>query len=244
MKLIVVNSNSSGNAYALDAGEEILLLEAGCKMADVKRAIDFRLKDIVGCCVSHAHGDHAKYATEYAKFGVNVYCNQHVSDNKQFPYDKCHVIKAGKTYRIGSFSITPFDVAHDIPCMGFLIKHQDSGVMLFVTDTFKVPITITGIDHYLIEANYADDLLRKNVWDGKVDKSQADRIMLSHMSLNYTVKYLIESGGINAKTITLCHLSERNSDPVMFRNVVQGALGVPCNIATKGLTVELSKEII
>ena len=128
--------------------------------------------------------------------------------------------------------------------MGFLIKHQDSGVMLFVTDTFKVPITITGIDHYLIEANYADDLLRKNVWDGKVDKAQADRIMLSHMSLNYTVKYLIESGGINAKTITLCHLSERNSDPVMFRNVVQGALGVPCNIATKGLTVELSKEII
>ena len=72
MKLIVVNSNSTGNAYALDSGTEILLLEAGCKIAEVKRAINFRLQNVVGCCVSHCHGDHAKYATEYAKFGVKV----------------------------------------------------------------------------------------------------------------------------------------------------------------------------
>ena len=56
MKLIIVNSNSSGNAYALDAGDEILLLEAGCKMAEVKRQINYRLNDVVGVCVSHSHG--------------------------------------------------------------------------------------------------------------------------------------------------------------------------------------------
>jgi hypothetical protein len=56
MKLIVINSNSAGNAYALDSGSEILLLEAGCKMADVKRNINYRLGDVVGVCVSHSHG--------------------------------------------------------------------------------------------------------------------------------------------------------------------------------------------
>jgi hypothetical protein len=56
MKLIVVNSNSSGNAYALDSGSEILLLEAGMKMAEVKKQINYRLNDVVGVCVSHAHG--------------------------------------------------------------------------------------------------------------------------------------------------------------------------------------------
>ena len=56
MKLIVVNSNSAGNAYALDSGNEILLLEAGCKMAEVKRNINYRLNDVVGVCVSHSHG--------------------------------------------------------------------------------------------------------------------------------------------------------------------------------------------
>ena len=48
MKLIVINSNSSGNAYALDSGSEILLIEAGCKMAEVKRHIFYRLQDVVG----------------------------------------------------------------------------------------------------------------------------------------------------------------------------------------------------
>ena len=56
MKLITIGSNSIGNAYALDAGGEILLLEAGCKMADVKRVIDYRLNDVVGVVLSHAHG--------------------------------------------------------------------------------------------------------------------------------------------------------------------------------------------
>ena len=244
MRLIVIGSSSAGNAYALDSGKEILLLEAGCKMADVKRAIDFRLADVVGCALSHAHQDHAKYATEYAKFGVKVYCNKDVIAKKSFPYDSYKEISAGRTYHIGSFSITPFDVAHDAPCLAFLIKHVDLGVMMFVTDTYKIPLYVSGIDHYLIEANYCDDMLKQNVWDGKINQSQADRIMLSHMSLQYTVKYLQECGAEKAKTITLCHLSERNSDPDMFQRTVAGAFGVPCYCATRGLVVELSKDVL
>lgn len=244
MKLIVINSNSSGNAYALDAGGQILLLEAGMKMADVKRAINFRLQDVVGCCITHVHGDHAKYATEYARFGVKVYCNEDVCRKKSFPYGTCTEIVEGKTYHIGSFSITPFDVAHDAPCMGFLVRHKDMGILLFATDTYKLPVNFKGVDHFLIEANYSDEILKDNVWNGKVDKAQADRIMLSHMSLDYTVKYLLDCDARSARTITLCHLSERNSDPLQFRSVVTASFAVPCNIARKGLVVELSKEII
>lgn len=245
-KLIVIGSNSAGNSYALvSAGGEILLLEAGIKMADVKKAIDYRIKDVVGCCISHVHGDHAKYATEYAKFGVKVYCNEDVCQKKSFPYGTSQEITAGKTYKIGSYRVTPFEVAHDVPCLGFLIKLPNNSVMLFVTDTYKVPMNITGIDHYLIEANYSDELLKQNVWNGKINKAQADRIMLSHMSAEYTVKYLCDcNAGKSAKTVTLCHLSERNSDPALFKSAVESALGVPCNIARRGLVVELNKDVI
>ena len=244
MKLIVIGSNSAGNSYALDAGGEILLLEAGIKMADVKKAIDYRLNDVVGCVVSHCHGDHAKYAVEYAKFGVKVYCNEDVASKKLFPYDSSSVVRDGITKKIGSFRVTPFDVAHDVPCLGFLIKLPNGTILMFVTDTYKVPMNITGIDHYLIEANYSDALLKQNVWDGKINKSQADRIMLSHMSLDYTVKYLSDCGAKNARTVTLCHLSERNSDPAQFKSAVESALGVPTYIARKGLVVELNKDVI
>ena len=56
VKLRVIASSSAGNSFALDTGKEILLLEAGVKMAEVKRNIDFRLNDVVGVCVSHSHG--------------------------------------------------------------------------------------------------------------------------------------------------------------------------------------------
>ena len=56
IRLICIGSSSLGNSYALDTGSEILLLEAGVKMAEVKRHISFRLQDVVGVCISHAHG--------------------------------------------------------------------------------------------------------------------------------------------------------------------------------------------
>lgn len=248
MQLIVINSNSSGNSYALDSGKEILLLEAGMKMADVKRAINFRLQDVVGCIVTHEHGDHAKYATEYAKFGVNIYGPQDIADKKQFPYGKFTALKAEKTVKIGNFYIAPLENYHDVPIFGYLIHHRNMGNLLFSTDSYKIRLAFGGTDHYLIEANYSDTLLKDNVWSGKINKAQADRIMLSHMSLDYCVKYLRDCcvGGRDdkTKTITLCHLSERNSDPVQFQNTVAGAFGVPTYIARKGLVVELNKTVI
>ena len=245
MKLVCVNSNSSGNSYALDSGSEILLLEAGCKMADVKRSIDFQLQKVVGCICTHAHIDHAKYATEYSKFGVNIYGPKDIADKKQFPYDRYHVLQPDKTVRIGSFSVVPFHNFHDVEIYGYLIRHKDCGTVLFSTDSYKLPMAITGIHHYLIEANYSDELLKQNVWNGSINRAQADRIMLSHMSLDYTVKYLRDcEAQKSARTVTLCHLSERNSDPDLFRRTAESALGVPTYIARKGLVVELNKEVI
>jgi len=244
MKLIVINSNSAGNAYALDTGSEILLLEAGIKMPDVKRAIDFRLNKVVGCLTSHRHADHAKYATEYSRFGVKVYGCQDLADNKQFAYEGYKVLQPEKTARIGSFSVVPFHNNHDVEIYGYLIRHKDMGTLLFSTDSYKIGKTIRGIDHFLIEANYSDELLKQNVWNGKVDKAQADRIMLSHMSLEYCIKYLQDCKAENAKTITLCHLSERNSDPDLFCRTVASAFAVPTFWATKGTIVNLNKETI
>lgn len=240
MRLIVVNSNSTGNGYALDSGKEILLLEAGCKMADVKRAIDYRLADVVGCIVTHEHGDHCKHATEYAKFGVDVYGPQDIADKKQFPYDKYHPMIAEKTYHIGDFDVVPFANHHDVPIFGYLIRHKDMNTMLFSTDSYKIGMTLRGVSHFLIEANYSDAILKENVWNGNINKAQADRIMLSHMSLDYCIKYLQDcEAEKSAKTIILCHLSERNSHPDLFQKAVAGALGVPCYVAHKGLVVDL-----
>lgn len=244
MKLIVVNSNSKGNAYALDSGKEILLLEAGCKMEDVKRAIGHRLQDVIGCIITHEHGDHARYAEQYAQNGVNVYGPDSLREKKKFPYGKFTAIPEEKSITIGSFTFVAFENYHDVKIYGYLVRHDDMGTLLFSTDTYKMGIYITGVSHFLIEANYSDELLKKNVWNGNINPKQADRIMLSHMSLEYAIKYLRECEAENAKTIILCHLSERNSNPDDFMRCVTGAFGVPTYVAQKGTIVELNKELI
>jgi phosphoribosyl 1,2-cyclic phosphodiesterase len=248
MKLIVINSNSSGNAYALDSGQEILLLEAGMKMADVKRAIDYRLSDVVGCIVTHEHGDHCKYATEYARFGVKVFGPSAIEEKRQFPYGTFRAGRDSVTAKFGSFSVCPFNNYHDVPIFGYIIHHPAMGTLLFSTDSYKIGMTITGINHFLIEANYEDEMLKRNVRNGTISQQQADRIMLSHMSLHNCIDYLRDCSvcgcATTTRTIILCHLSERNSASDAFRSAVAGAFGIPTYIARKGLTVELNKDVL
>lgn len=244
MKLIVIGSSSAGNSYALDSGKEILLIEAGVAMADVKRLIDYRLSDVVGCIVSHEHGDHAKRAGEYARFGVQVYGNENVGKSKTFPFSKYTTLQQGKTVSVGKFRVVPFECYHDVPNFGYIIYHPDMGTLLFASDTYKMGSAFSGIDHWLVEANYDDRILKANIEDGTIDRAQANRLMLSHLSLDNTIHYLHECHAEDGKTITLCHLSSRNSNAQMFAEKVAGEFGVPTVVACKGLIVELNKELI
>ena len=56
MTLTTIGTGSTGNAYALKADNgEILLLDAGVSIANVKKSIDYRVGDVVGCLVTHHH---------------------------------------------------------------------------------------------------------------------------------------------------------------------------------------------
>ena len=245
MELKVIGSNSAGNCYALDTGSEILLLEAGCKYKDMAKAIDYRIDEVVGCLVSHEHGDHAKYAEVYTQHGITIFGPKSLQDKFPFRYGTHFWLEAEKTAHIGNFDVVPFHNFHDVEIYGYLIRHKDMGTMLFSTDSYKLGMTLRGVEHFLIEANYSDEIIKDNFRNGVIDKAQVDRIMLSHMSLEYCIQYLRDcEAEKTAKTITLCHLSERNSDEELFRNTVAGAFGVPTYCATKGLVVELNKEEI
>ena len=56
MFLKVINTGSQGNGYAIGNENEVLLIEAGCRFIDVKKALDFDILRIVGGICSHEHG--------------------------------------------------------------------------------------------------------------------------------------------------------------------------------------------
>jgi phosphoribosyl 1,2-cyclic phosphodiesterase len=55
-KLITLGSGSSGNAYILECKNETLLLECGISWDKILKGLSYKLSNVVGVCVSHAHG--------------------------------------------------------------------------------------------------------------------------------------------------------------------------------------------
>lgn len=55
MLLRVAKSGSAGNAYALETENEILLIEAGVPVPEIKKMIDFSIDKVSGMLISHQH---------------------------------------------------------------------------------------------------------------------------------------------------------------------------------------------
>lgn len=240
MKLIVVGSSSSGNGYIFksDSGE-LLLLEAGVCPKVVKKAIDYKVRNVSGLIVSHSHGDHAKFIADFSKLGIPVGAGEDMHNKFMLSAPKFR-LEDGKTYSFGSFRVTPFSVKHDVPNFGYLIYHKECGTVLFATDTFTLPFAFRSVRHFLLEANYADDLLNANVESGEISQNRANRLMVSHMSLKNCIGNLKSCDAASAETITLIHLSSQNSDAGRFRHEVMQEFGIPTYIADKGLEIELT----
>ena len=56
MKLIVVGSSSAGNTYLLGNNDEVIVLDTGCRFLEVKKALGFNIRQIVGVVITHEHG--------------------------------------------------------------------------------------------------------------------------------------------------------------------------------------------
>ncbi len=237
MKLIIIGSSSQGNSYAIQADSgEILLLEAGIPFKEVKRAIGYRTSKVVGCIISHVHGDHSKYTKEYLKTGIQVLSNEDVV--QKIP--GVEAIHEDTTLQFGEFRVTPFNVEHDVKNFGYLIYHPSYGSIFFATDCYNLHFAMKGCKTYLAECNYSDELLKKAVEEGKTPKNQADRVMLSHMSLEHCISWLHDcKAGKTAGQIVLIHGSARHLNPQEATSKVQRKFGVPVFYAEKGLMINL-----
>jgi len=56
MFLKCIASGSGGNSYVLENSKEVLILDAGVPLIEVKKVIDFQISKVTGCVISHEHG--------------------------------------------------------------------------------------------------------------------------------------------------------------------------------------------
>lgn len=236
MKMKVIGSGSSGNCYILDSGKEILVIEAGIPFGQVKEAIDYQTERIVGVLSSHEHGDHRKYIDDYKE--VCIPC---LVGEKFFGCSLYFVTSKG-IYGMGEFTVQPFPVPHDVPCFGYVITHPDMGKLVFMTDAEYVKYTFPGVNHIMVEANYAQDILDENVGGGIIPESLRNRVMKSHTSLDTAKGIVMANKNPLLRNVVLLHLSSHNSDRKRFVSDVKEIAGEYCNVtaATKGMVVDFN----
>ena len=144
------------------------------------------------------------------------------------------------TFRFGNFGVTPFEVQHDAKNFGYLIHEPSYGTIFFATDCYNLNFVIQGCNTYLAECNYSDELLDNAVAEGKTPRSQADRVRLSHMSLEHAVSWLQDcKAEQSAHQIILIHGSARHLNPTKAVNKFQQVFGIPVYYAQKGLEINL-----
>src|SRR5690606_24791936 len=126
-------SSSAGNCYHVTDGQTELLIEAGLKIADIRKALDFRVSRLAGVLVSHEHMDHSKAAADLAKAGVDVYASEGTLRTRKLVGHRFKAIQAHKQFRVGTWDILPFDVEHDVEePLGFLLANQDGEKLAFL----------------------------------------------------------------------------------------------------------------
>lgn len=55
MRIATLATGSSGNSYVLEENNQMVLLDLGIGLPEIKRGIKFRVSDIVAAFVSHTH---------------------------------------------------------------------------------------------------------------------------------------------------------------------------------------------
>lgn len=227
MNITVIASGSSGNAYRIDDGETSLLLDAGIPLRLIKQALNFRVRDIAGCLITHAHGDHAKAAGDLAKAGVDIYTSKGTLDACRLIGHRMKAVEALKEINIGTFAVLPFDVQHDAPDpLGFLLTSRATGEkLLYFTDTYYIKYRFTGLTHIMGECNYSMDIIEQSVRNGYIPPELVPRLIKSHMSLDHFLDLLRANDLRQVKQIYLLHLSNNNSDAERFKEAVQKLTG-------------------
>ena len=241
MLLRCCGSGSSGNSYALIADDgEILAIEAGCKFLDFKKMIDWKISNVVGCIVSHEHGDHARYIKDFQRAGISVYTAFETQTALEvITGERTTAIPPRRPRQIGSFTVTPFNVPHDteIECYGYLIEHEEMGKLLFLTDLeyCKYNFAKQGINHILIESNYSMDLVDR-------DEPNYEHRLRGHMSLDTALKFISTNDNPLLLNVVLIHLSDKSGDLALFTQKMQETIEYGANVyvAEKGLEVNLN----
>lgn len=235
MKLKCIATGSTGNCYTLTSNSgETLILDCGIPIKEIKKGLNWNIKDVVGVLCTHKHLDHSKSVNDFKAMGIPIYA----------PYLKIDYM----SMNMGGFTVKPFDLttidgrwthtnANGEPCpiFGFLITHKGMGRMLYITDCEVVKWKFKDINHILLGVNYDKDL-------ADTDNPKANHVFRGHLSIDTACDFVKANDSDSLQNVIMCHLSSENADKDSFIEKMKNAVNVAnVDVAEQGKSWILRK---
>lgn len=235
MHLKCLGSSSAGNCYLLTSNSgETLILDCGIPIKEIKKGLDWNIKDVVGVLCTHKHLDHSKSVLELYKAGFHTVVPYLISSGKSETFG-CRMKKSN--FKIDTFALTTIDGswthtdANGEPCpiYGFLINHKEMGRMLYITDCELIKWKFKDINHILLGVNYDKDLIDRD------NTGKANHVFRGHLSIDTACDFVKANHSDNLQNVIMCHLSSENADSDSFiEKMEKVACGANVDVAAAG----------
>lgn len=247
MKLHILGSSSKGNGYILQSSTGAsLIIECGVPLIEIKKSLNWRLSGVTAALVSHHHGDHAGYVREYSRAGIRILApGDVITENEPLTFSR--ILAPNRGYILGEYRVRTLPMKHanndgsPCECFGYIIEHPEMGRTLFATDTVALPSAIRGLHHIMIEANYDDEILDRNIAANVVAGNERDRLRLSHMEIKTVERMMRTLDMTDVVDVILLHLSDRNADRKDFQQRIANITGKTC-IAAQKMIIDFDKQ--
>lgn len=225
IEISIYASGSSGNLYSIADGKTKILIECGVPIQKIKKALNFNLSNYSGCLLSHGHLDHARSAKDIMLAGIDLFCSSETATSMNLSGHRLHIRQALKQFKIGSWTVLPFDGIHDIPVLNFLLMNEQEERLLFLIDSMYCKYRFKNLSYIMVGINYCEDRLRKNIQKGIINAALGWRIMQSHCSLKTGLEFFRDQNLSQVKQINILHCSEANADKDRIKEAVQKQTG-------------------
>lgn len=230
----ILNSGSVANCYIIETKNQKLILECGSPFKDILNALSFDFQNVVGCLITHEHKDHSASSKRLSEH-TTIFASEGTISSINVHTNRCEILKPRNLIQIGEFKVLPFKVFHPArEPLNFLINHREFGNLLFVTDTYKLDVSFKNISHTIFEANYSEEIV-----ENQESNPYLKRLITAHMSIE-NAHFYINAFKEGLQSITLCHLSDKNSHKEKFKSDTQKRFGIRTHIAEKNTIINLN----
>ena len=227
-RIYPICSSSDGNSTFIGTRGHGILVDAGCSFRALKNAlslIDTDFDGIEAVFITHEHTDHMKALGQLFKHtSLPVFASGGTINALKFSGkipENATVYDIKDGYKSAAFEVSAFPTSHDsAESVGFTVRFgKDSfGICTdtgFVTE--QAEKALSGVRTVLIESNYDEEMLRKNL-SYPPDLKRRISGNQGHLSNSDCAEFALKLLKSGTRHLVLGHLSRENNTPATAKS--------------------------